>query len=168
MREVDPDVLVATEVRSRLFAALDPLVRGVVRATSEADVLGRLRVYVRPFPLPGETPGPRLFLVLVNADIETEVNADIETEAGRELTSGLVRDMPSADQLEQTINDVLAIALSSIGHAAEDVFELQEAGRAQLLLVARPADGSVKVLMVPNGGRPVVLGALLDAPETVH
>jgi len=153
------EVLAATDVRARLFEALGPLVLGLMaQAADPDDVLGRVAFYVRPYPLPGEGPGARIFVV-----------REVDEDRSDELTRGLVADMPNHAALERALEDVVAGVLAGLGgEAAEHAVAATQRHAAVLLVVARPGDGSVKLLIVPKRGRPLVLGALVDAPATVH
>lgn len=158
------DVLVATDVRARLFEALQPLTRGALATVPERQrtaALDRLRLIVRPFPLKGETPGMRVFVVV----IEPAGSAF----AGEAIANGLVGDMPNRAHVEAAVEDVLALALAVLGEeAAADAVTAAQEHKAVLLVQARPATGDVKLVAVPRKGRPIVLGALVDAPATAH
>ena len=158
------DLLVATEVRLRLFESLSPLTRGVLATLPEADrpsALERLRLLVRPFPLKGETPGMRVCIVLVNPDEDAS--------AGEAISSGLVGTMPNRAAVEAAVEDVLSLALAALGdEAAADAIRAAEDRKVVLLVQARPATGTVQVVAVPRRGRPLVLGALVDAPTVAH
>lgn len=159
---MDADVLTADGVRERLFDALRPITAGVLTtsANPDQDLLG-LRILVRPYPLAGETPGARVFVVIEQA-------ADVVEPR----TQGLVASMANHAAVEAAVGDVLAVALAALGaeaaEAAEAAITAAERRAAVLLVQARPVDGSVRVVFVPKGGRPLVLGALTDAPVTTH
>lgn len=154
------DVVAATEVRARLFDSLEPLTRGVI-AVRGPSALERLRFYLRPFPLKGETPGARLFVMLISPDGSPD--------AGEELTSGLVEHMPNHEAVTAAVDDALAGVLAMLGtEASDDLVAAAVAHRAVVMLVARPADGSVTVLAVPKGKPAMVLGALTNEPATAH
>jgi len=157
--------LSATDVRGRLFESLEPLTRGVLATLPEGEresVFERLRLIVRPFPLPGETCGMRAIVVLVNPDEDSS--------AGEAIANGLVGIMPNRAAVEAAVQDVLAVALAKIGEeAAADAVRAAEERKAVLLVQARPATGDVMVVAVPRKGRPpIVLGALTNLPSVAH
>jgi hypothetical protein len=151
-------ILSATDVRRALFVALEGLVRGVERLHG-AEASEKLAIYLRPFSTKGEeAAGVRVFLVALN-------DGD-EVEAGRALSSGLVSAMPNAPAVNVAVEAVVAALLAMLGEpAAEAAMAAQEQGRGQLIVIARPATGAVKLVLAPITGRPIVLGALTDAPE---
>jgi hypothetical protein len=128
--------------------ALAPVVDGA-RAQHKPE---RLSIVVRPFPLPGEGPGARLFLF----------------DGARVLTHGLAAHMPNGAELARAARDVVALALASL---PDDVLTNAEtllgsgSGVAQLLI--EPAEGTVRVALTA-AGRSVVLGALVDEPGRAH
>jgi hypothetical protein len=161
------DALAASEVRARLFESLEPLTRGVLALLPEGERAGafeRLRLIVRPFALPGETPGMRVFLMLIEPD-DSAV-------AGRVLSGGLVASMLNRAAVEAAVEDVLGAILAMLGEdAAADALKAAEWREASLLVQARPATGAVYVVSVPRPEQerpPLVLGALVDAPAVAH
>lgn len=158
-------VLDATDIRGRLLDALQPLVDGLLSKMPPERhdlVLAKLRVYVRPFPIPGEErPGARIMLVIVEPDGSSS--------SGEVLTGGLAVHCLNREAIEQATADALAFALSDLGEdAAAEVMAATEARRAVLMVMAKPATGTVHVVSVPKKGRPLVLGALIDEAQTLH
>ena len=145
---------------ARLLEAFDPLARATM-ATLPADEAERLCVYVRPFPVPGETPGMRVWLL---------VEPTSRKAAGDVLCGGLVADMSNRADVEVAVENVLFVTLAALGTSgAADAMRAQATRKAVLLVEAQPVLGSVKVVAVPRKGRakPRVLGTLTVSPSAV-
>jgi hypothetical protein len=149
------DLLVATFVRKRLFAALEPLVAGVMTLTPKDErdaTFARLVIVLRYLP------------PTVAAFVAGEGEAP-----DRELTRGPLDILPNAEGIQRAMGEVLAGVLQSLGDELAELAVSRAIDRAaRFILTAAPATGDVSLTEVGPGGDVVHLGGIGDGPMTTH
>jgi len=155
--------MTARSVRSALFAAVAPLVKGTLAVYGAVRGVDRdsIRILLRPFPLPGEAPNLRIFISAVSTD-------DDEVDAGQLISHGLATDLPDGGRALATATErCLAGILSTLGEPGSGAaLAAAAANRGSLVLMLRPVEETALLALAPPGGRALVLGALGSAEVT--
>jgi hypothetical protein len=151
----EPLRLFAADVRERLFAALDPVVSGLLTLTPREErdaTFARLVIVLRYFP-------PTIAAYV----------SGVGDAADRQLTRGPLDILPNAEGIQRAMGDVLAGVLESLG---AELAELAVAGvldrAARFVLTAAPATGDVSLKEVGLGGEVIELGGIGSGPMTTH